>query len=715
MMLALLWPAVVAGCMQPCSGSRTTIYVDAVHGRDEPADGASAASGCSADRPLRTLGAAQAAARRVLRDPEARGVTVSAAAGVYAPLALTAEDSGTGGEGGLRYEGAPGAVISGGVALPPGSPVAPGDPVFGRLPTATRTHARRFDVGELIGPSPSEIVSGAVQLVCDGRALELAAWPSNGSWAHTGTAVGRDGFTFPPDAPIPVDADGLWLEGYFVYDWSDSRIPVMSVDAANHTLFATPSGYVERLGHFNPGARFRFLNLPELLLRPGQFWLDNSSGRAALYATFAGGSGAAGAGCTLAVAPTVLNISDASHLSVTGFTIEFAQETIVKVTNSNYIGISNCTVRTGLSGVEVAGGGHVTVSDVEATSLGGTAISINGGDRARLLPGSHSVTNCTIHDYARVLWCYHPGVLVHGVGNTVTHNEIFQAPHQGILVGGNDHRIAFNVFHDLLLESFDSGAIYKSDRDWTARGLVMDSNFFYDLGSTSPTDRCNPHTACCRHGIYMDATEHGFTATRNLIVQPPELRSSACNYGVFDNGGRNNVISSNLCVGYPTCVRIADYNLISTPEFSEGMVRNFAAFRYRSPPYSHYSGLADLDSNVSLPLKTNCSKREKCGAAPWHVSVTSNVVVDGAVKLIPYGGEISPVPALPRFNFSHNANVSMAAMGFESAHPTLDNCWGIKPESPIFAAARGFEQIELGMVGPPAFRAAYAERCGQAQ
>jgi hypothetical protein len=81
---------------------------------------------------------------------------------------------------------------------------------------------------------------------------------------------------------------------------------------------------------------------------------------------------------------------------------------------------------------------------------------------------------------------------------------------------------------------------------------VMDSNFFYSLGSTTPSDKCNPHTACCRHGIYMDATEHGFTATRNLIIQPPELRSSACNYGIFDNGGRNNHITTNMCVGYST-------------------------------------------------------------------------------------------------------------------------------------------------------------------
>lgn len=43
------------------------------------------------------------------------------------------------------------------------------------------------------------------------------------------------------------------------------------------------------------------------------------------------------------------------------------------------------------------------VADVEVLSIGGTAISIAGGDRPTLTPGHHSVTNCSIHDYARVL------------------------------------------------------------------------------------------------------------------------------------------------------------------------------------------------------------------------------------------------------------------------------------------------------------------------
>jgi hypothetical protein len=692
---------------RPDSGAAVTLFVNPSSDHDG-GDG-------SAANPLKSLQAAQVAARRVIRRQGAQEVTIRASAGVYSPLTLTQLDSGTDTHSMMRFEGAPGAVISGGVALPPGdfTNVPPTDPIFERLPASTRAATQRFNLSSVLSAETLhslDAVSGSVQLSCGGNTLALATWPGNGSWAHTGTNISSNGFIYPADAPLPTDAadaKGLWLEGYFVFDWADSRIPVTSLFTSNHTLFAdtTSSNYVHNKGHFNAEARFRFINLPELLQRSG-YWLDHSTSM--LYV--AGGTSAT---CTLAVAQTALTISNATHISVSGFTIESARDSIVAITDSSFVSLRQCTVRSGLAGIAVMGGEHVSISDVEAMSLGATAISISGGDRLTLRPGFHSVSNCTIHDYAKILWCYHPGIKIEGVGHTVTQNEIHSAPHQGILVNGNDHRIAFNVFHDLLLESFDSGAIYKSDRDWTTRGLVMDSNFFYHLGSTSL--KCNPHTACCRHGIYMDATEHGFTAIRNLIIQPPELQSSVCNYGIFDNGGRNNRIASNLCVGYPTCVRIADYNLISTPQFSEQMVKNFQPFQYRHPPYSAYPGLAALDSNISFPLIGNCSKREQCGSAPWHVEVTGNVAINGSARLIPYGPETSPDPSLTpgRFNFSGNANVTMSAVGFEAADPSLENCWAIKTNSAIFGEAKGFEQIQLGMVGPPAYRAAYATRCTQ--
>ena len=336
-----------------------------------------------------------------------------AAAGVYSPLTLTALDSG------VRYEGQ-GAVISGGALLPPGIIVPPTDPIFSRLSAATRAVTRRFDISDLINASGSDAVSGKFQLSCDGQAMNLASWPSNGSWAHTGTAVGPNGFAYPADAPLSSKAtEGLWIEGYFIYDWSDSRMPVTSIDQSNVTLFADTSAahYVSSNGHFNADARFWFLNLPEFLQQPGQYWLDTATSM--VYVVLASSDAATSRGtCTLAVTPTVLEVRDTSHISFTGFSIAAAQETLVTVSNSSFIEISNCSVHTGLAGIAVSGGAHVAITDVEVMSVGSTAVSIAGGDRASLVAGSHSVTNCTIHDYAKVIWCYHPGVKIAGVGHT---------------------------------------------------------------------------------------------------------------------------------------------------------------------------------------------------------------------------------------------------------------------------------------------------------
>ena len=92
----------------------------------------------------------------------------------------------------------------------------------------------------------------------------------------------------------------------------------------------------------------------------------------------------------------------------------------------------------------------------------------------------------------------------------------------------------------------------------------------------------------------------------------------------------------------------------------------------------------------SLPLIGNCSTREECGSAPWHVQVTSNVAVNGRVQLIPYGNETSSIPLPPRFDFAHNANISFAQAGFEAADPSDGGCWGIKEDSPALGLAPGF-------------------------
>ena len=76
---------------------------------------------------------------------------------------------------------------------------------------------------------------------------------------------------------------------------------------ANHTLFANTeaAGYVHTNGKFNAGARFRFLNLPEFLERPGQFWYSEATGY--MYVV---GAGERGQSCTLAAGPTALQVAN---------------------------------------------------------------------------------------------------------------------------------------------------------------------------------------------------------------------------------------------------------------------------------------------------------------------------------------------------------------------------------------------------------------------
>lgn len=160
----------------------------------------------------------------------------------------------------------------------------------------------------------------------------------------------------------------MWLAGYFIYDWSDARIKVNSITPGNHTLFAdvafpsqTANPYVASTGHFIEGARFRFLNQPEFLGAPGMLWLDAASGFLYVTGAPAGATAGGDGSCTLAAAPTALQVTDASHISVEGFTIESAQENLVGIANCSFVSVRNCTVRGGMSGIEVVGGHNVTV------------------------------------------------------------------------------------------------------------------------------------------------------------------------------------------------------------------------------------------------------------------------------------------------------------------------------------------------------------------
>jgi len=86
----------------------------------------------------------------------------------------------------------------------------------------------------------------------------------------------------------------------------------------------------------------------------------------------------------------------------------------------------------------------------------------------------------------------------------------------------------------------------------------MRRNYVFNVGRN--TSVCNAHTSNGRHALYMDALSMGFEATDNILVEPLAISaaypgSTSC---VVNNGGRDNLISNNLCVGWSDSVATSD-------------------------------------------------------------------------------------------------------------------------------------------------------------
>lgn len=113
--------------------------------------------------------------------------------------------------------------------------------------------------------------------------------------------------------------------------------------------------------------------------------------------------------------------------------------------------ISECRVANfGINGVNVTGGRNFSLRNVEVTGTGQGGVIFEGGNRQTLTPANHSIINCTIHRFARIMQKYCPGVCLTGVGHSMINSSLFDGAHFGMLLTGNDHTIRGNHFHNLV-------------------------------------------------------------------------------------------------------------------------------------------------------------------------------------------------------------------------------------------------------------------------
>ena len=151
------------------------------------------------------------------------------------------------------------------------------------------------------------------------------------------------------------------------------------------------------------------------------------------------------------------------------------------------------------------------MEDSEIRDTGDGGILLEGGDRKTLTPGGHFAVRNHIHDFSRWSRTYTPAILMQGVGNRAVGNTIDHAPHNAILVDGNDHLIEGNDLHSVAMETGDVGAYYLG-RDWTERGNTVRGNFFHNLGVGDV------------NAVYLDDCASGSIITGNVIREAHRRR-----------------------------------------------------------------------------------------------------------------------------------------------------------------------------------------------
>ncbi len=512
------------------------------------------------DQPFATLQRAREEMRKLtqggsLTDP----ITVFVRGGTYritTTFTLGAEDSGTPAAP-IVWQAAPGEEVRlcGGVVVPPEAlqPVRE-EHVLGRLVPEARASVvqadvRQLGITELARYADTFRGAPAVpELFFNDQRMTPARWPNEG-WATIATiidsgSVPREGdssdrpgtFEYSGDRPARWNVEaGIWLLGYWCFDWYEEAIRVQSIDLEKrHITLARPTLYGINQGNPSP-RRYRAINLLEELDAPGEFYLDAPAGQ--LY--FWPPADLNGARVVLSTlnAPLVA-FQDVSHVTWRGCVLEASLGDGIEVSGGSHNRIEACEVRnTRQLGIRVTGGTRHCVEGCHIHHTGTGGLWLEGGDRKTLTPAGHQAVNNHIWRFSEHQLSYACGITLSGVGNRAAHNLLHDAPHIAIGIHGNDHVFEFNIVRDVCTASDDASALYKG-RNPSCRGNVIRYNYWRDIGSPMG------------HGtaaVYFDDGDGGDTVFGNIFLR--------CGYPgrgsfgtVFSHGGHDNTAENNIFI-----------------------------------------------------------------------------------------------------------------------------------------------------------------------
>ena len=639
------------------------------------------------------------AARKAGRIAADEPVTVTLAPGTYLlprTLTLEAADSGTEAAPVVWRAEKKGTVrFLGGRILPRAAFASVSDaPTLARLDAEARGKVVVTDVASSLAyklPEWKNLIGGVLPgpwLYYNGEPQTLARWPNadapDAGWFGYSNLVDKSSFAFPGDRAARWNVkEGVWLNGYWKYDWYSAYAKIADYDRTNGVVrLAELPTYGLGVGGW-PFYRRRFyaVNLLEELDRPGEWYFERTTKRLFWYPLPARGADE----IVLAqdLVPFV-RLDKAAHVRFEGLSFEYSHGgTAFVIANGRDCIVCDCAFLNHAGKALEITGWRNRVTGCTIRNIGGTVLSVDGGDIRSLLPANNMVDNCTIDNFALFKRTFSPGIDLRGCGNAIRNNTITRSPYIALWYYGNEHLIADNEFGHVVLEAGDSGAIY-SGYNPTFHGTLIVGNYIHDLAKT-------PEESLARNGIYFDDCDWGDDVIGNTFVH--------AGLAVFFGGGKLHGAYNNLMrecrAGVHCDSRGRSWRVGRNGQFgwdAKGDVfarRNFdwIGADYRRAPWRvAYPALeAALDDHPELPgMNTVTGNVIVACTTPFHYdagaqlvmgkSSPGNLVVTNAAE----GPAVAPQPVRLR---DAAENVCRSADGSTAAVFALDAsghfCWSL--------------------------------------
>jgi len=277
---------------------------------------------------------------------------------------------------------------------------------------------------------------------------------------------------------------------------------------------------------------------------------------------------------------SVIKITGASNIKFENIEICDTSGHGIDIIRSNNITLKNCNIyNTRKTGIRILGGTSNNVDGCNIFDTGTGGVRLSGGNKITLEPSKHIIQNC---DITRTCLNIRGETMVaaiqmHGVGNTIRKNKIYNLSSQAIGHSGNNNIIEYNNIHDVILECDDCGAIYT----WaniSNRGNICRYNLFRNIQNklravtqfpSANANSCNSNpTSVDPNGdsnamkdgwfghcaIYFDNFAGGMTITGNIFYRCGNKNGKGSMGAIFTNYGIDVIASNNIFVDCPLAV-----------------------------------------------------------------------------------------------------------------------------------------------------------------